>query len=269
MKELYFIHRIDINVGDILSGPYRYWDWGVHEVIDICDTDRTSAIPEGSHVIIGGGGLLSDYFSGYIRTVMERKPSRVVWWGVGERRIQDTASAYLPPELAGPGIRSDEFPPDHLVGVRSMSPWHYHVPCSSCKYVSDYLSRHSVVTRQDVGIFEHGDIPMDPGLPFPRISNRACSPEEAMDFIASTSILVTNSYHGMYWGAMLGKKVICVPFSSGLYKHPWDVTHCTREQLPDVIEAARREASPDRGYGALQLALANNEMFRKKVLEYL
>ena len=35
--------------------------------------------------------------------------------------------------------------------------------------------------------------------------------------MARFETIVTNSYHGVYWGTLLNRRVICIPFKSGLY----------------------------------------------------
>lgn len=41
----------------------------------------------------------------------------------------------------------------------------------------------------------------------------------AIRFIASGRVVLSNSYHGVYWGLLLGKKVLCVPFSNKFYNY--------------------------------------------------
>ena len=36
-------------------------------------------------------------------------------------------------------------------------------------------------------------------------------------FLARYETIVTNSYHGVFWGTLLGRKVVCVQFKNGLF----------------------------------------------------
>ena len=207
---LYFIHRIDRNVGDTLAGPYRYWQWEPHAVIDICDLEKIDRIEPGARIILGGGGLLMPAFSSYLTRILSRDPSKVVWWGIGERRIQNFTPGYLPRNEAGVGIAIGEFPTGHLVGLRSLEDAYEHVPCPSCKFIPMHQHNIPHSASIDVGIFEHRAVRIGRHLKCLRMVNTCCSPKQAIDFIASCKVLVTNSYHGLYWGCLLNKTVICV-----------------------------------------------------------
>ncbi len=45
---------------------------------------------------------------------------------------------------------------------------------------------------------------------------------EIVAFLGSAEVIVTDSYHGVYWGTLLGRKVVAVPYSSKFYgfRHP-------------------------------------------------
>jgi hypothetical protein len=62
-------------------------------------------------------------------------------------------------------------------------------------------------------IYDHKDFPI-PQRAHPRISNGSRSLREVLTFLASGETIVTSSYHGAYWGQLLGRKVIAIPFSS-------------------------------------------------------
>jgi len=268
MSRLWFVHRLDANVGDILAGPDRYWSWGPHEVIDICDAEAVGRIGADDRVVIGGGGLLMPWFDEHRARLLARNPAKVAWWGVGERRIQDVAGGYLPAEAAGPGLCAADFPPSHLVGARSPGPGLLHVPCASCKFIESFVAERGWPEGEGVGIFEHSAVPLGRGLDHRRLVNTRCSPLEAVAFIANCRVLVTNSYHGMYWGCLLARHVICVPFSSGHYRHPWRVASCTPAEIGSQIEQAI-EAGPAADQGLLAAAVAANEAFRGRVLAHL
>jgi exopolysaccharide biosynthesis predicted pyruvyltransferase EpsI len=44
--------------------------------------------------------------------------------------------------------------------------------------------------------------------PIPRFINSGDNVEETIRLLGSADIIITNSYHGAYWGTLLGRKVI-------------------------------------------------------------
>ena len=48
----------------------------------------------------------------------------------------------------------------------------------------------------------------------PTQSNCTGSLKDALSFIASGETVVSNSYHGVYWAMLMGRKVLCLPFSN-------------------------------------------------------
>jgi len=269
MSRLWFIHRIDRNIGDYLSGPYRYWEWGSHVVADICCEDAINRIDSSDHVIVGGGGLFMPWFDLYRSRLLERKPRKVIWWGVGERRHENRITGYLPPKEAGTALHRDDFHTSHLAGIRTFADTLQFVPCASCKLIESFVADNGWPRGHGISIFEHNDVALGPDLPYRRLVNRKCEASAAIAFIAKTDILVTNSYHGMYWGSLLGKRVICVPFSSTHYHFPWPAIYTSPPKLRRTIENVRLAPRPSRNERLLQLAVAANEAFRSRVLEFL
>lgn len=48
----------------------------------------------------------------------------------------------------------------------------------------------------------------------PMMNNEHASFEEVVAFLGSGETIVTSSYHGVYWGMLLGKKVVVESFGS-------------------------------------------------------
>lgn len=272
MSRLVFVHRIDGNVGDRLSGPYLHWDWEHHEVLDICDVRGIDALEPGARVIIGGGGLLLPYFMPFLERLQRRRPSKVVWWGIGERMVQDLDGGYLPESRCGRGIAPGTFPAGHLVGVRVVGSTYRHVPCCSCRFIERFLASCTDPPTNDVVMFEHEAVPLPMGAGCPKLVNTECTPAEAVRFIASGRVVVTNSYHGMYWARLLGRPVVCVPFSSAHYRNDWGVLYSDPSSSAGTVAAALRTL-PVRGDSAgsplLERALRLNESFRRDVLRFI
>jgi exopolysaccharide biosynthesis predicted pyruvyltransferase EpsI len=59
--------------------------------------------------------------------------------------------------------------------------------------------------------------------------------EEKLDFLSSCENMVTNTYHGAYWATLLTKKVMVIPYKSGLMslKHKHD--YCWEGDILDKI----------------------------------
>lgn len=266
--DLYFVHRIDDNIGDLLSAPYRYYEFAKHHIIDICHLDQINKIPQGANIIVGGGGLMMPYFEPYRKALLARCPAKLVWWGVGERHIQDLANGYLSEQDAEYSIQSGWFSSNDLLGFRQSSTYYPFLPCVSCKAIEAYRLSHDLNTPQhDVVFYEHRDVPLPLMGNYPRRNNLGNNASAVFGFLDSAKLVVTNSYHGMYWSLLLGKQVIVIPFSSGMYHHPWPVHYATAETLQEVIDKVRNLPfqSPN---SILKDCIARNNDFYKQVLLY-
>ena len=80
----------------------------------------------------------------------------------------------------------------------------------------------------------------------PTADNHCASLQEALHFIASGRTVISNSYHGVYWGLLMGRKVLCLPFSNkfGGYRLP------------------PHYAKPDNWQGEIKNAIAQPDMLR-------
>jgi hypothetical protein len=106
-----------------------------------------------------------------------------------------------------------------LVGIRdyhneSRFPW---VPCASCMHPA--LNK-TYAIKNDVIWFEHKkQITKDFGSdPIPRFINSGSNIEQTIELLGSANVILTNSYHGAYWGTLLKKKVIVVGGWSSKFK---------------------------------------------------
>jgi uncharacterized protein YdcH (DUF465 family) len=69
-------------------------------------------------------------------------------------------------------------------------------------------------TKRHIGIIDHKYFPVTDDIDGERINN-AESFQTITDFIASSEIVVSSSYHNIYWAHLMGKKAICAnPFST-------------------------------------------------------
>lgn len=125
-------------------------------------------------------------------------------WGAGqnsESEVKDPEKTKWPRALAN----------YKLVGVRDYGhqfPW---VPCASCMHPA--LSKKYEI-KNDIIFFEHKkqlikstEFGSDP---IPRFINSGGNVEQTIELLGSSNIILTNSYHGAYWGTLLGKRVMLV-----------------------------------------------------------
>lgn len=212
-KTIVNFHVIDPkNIGDRLSSPLHYFKFPGFDTqtFDIRHLDRVDPqfIKE-SHILIGGGGLIYSRFQEFFKTITQKKRSgKLIAWGVGQ---QNYTLNPLDPCL--------DFDYDsyihafNLIGIRDYGqslPW---VPCASCMHPAFDRDRE---IKHDLVVFSHKKFQIHlPGVP--RLTNITQNFDHILDFLASGETILTSSYHGAYWGTLLGRKVLAFPFSSKFY----------------------------------------------------
>ena len=218
------------NTGDLESAPDRHLPIHVGAVVPY-----GKPIPKCDAVIFGGGAL-----GGGLGRVAELALARVkIAWGVGVSRH----GAREP----GPALRGLD-----LYGSREWGQegaiW---APCASCMsplFDIGYPITHEAVLylNADPGIRERYPVSVE-GLPVLANDVRF---DEAVAFLGSGSIVVTNSYHGAFWATLLGRRVVLVnPYSSKFYgfRHPPAITQCddwraaapAAARYPEALEECR------------------------------
>jgi hypothetical protein len=238
------------NIGDMASNPLQYFlKRDEYEIIDVANVGEIP-FPENVPLIVGGGGLIGNSFIGeeYLSQLLE-SPDRLQLermyadsWSLSNleykplydefhknyhNMIQELLDKILPvvkPRFVwGSGINSDSDVPFEkikwpkvlsrykLVGIRdyhatSRYQW---VPCASCMHPA-FDKKYPI--KNDVIWFEHKkQMIKDFGKePIPRFINSGNNLEQTIELLGSANIILTNSYHGAYWGTLLGKRVIVV-----------------------------------------------------------
>lgn len=200
MTRLHFQHlRETDNIGDKSCAPYDYFAWDNATVSDI----RHDNTPDYDVGIYGGGkifGGLSHYAG------VRRAPGQVnIAWGVGTVQSFPISLRYWKARR-----RMD------LVGSRDWGDTRYeYAPCPSCMHPAfdaPPAPEHEVVFYAHAG--KTGKMKLDVPSDIPTIDNNCASLDEALRFIASGATVISNSYHGVYWGLLMGRKTLCVPFSN-------------------------------------------------------
>jgi hypothetical protein len=257
-KKIIGLHvRNTKNIGDRYCHPLDYFSFS--QSPDVCLEKRcVSEIGEikirDPDVVILGGGAISDKAN----VVMDHFPnSKVVAWGIGYSK----RFSYMKTD--------DNY---HLNAQRSYSLYgtrdYYdsdirHVACVSCMH--PFFDEH-LEPSHDVVVYGHsrfGDLKQQAevaGIPY--LDNE--SPLGflgVVNFLASGKTIVTNSYHGAYWGTLLGRKVSMVPFGSKFFGLKY---------MPAVVENLEEGILKAKGFSmALEDAREENRAFYKDVCKLL
>ena len=162
----------------------------------------------GKNVIVGGGGLIHKSFTKSILKTMLARPRTFTVWGIGHNYGPAALRKEL--ELFPSWLDQCDF-----VGVRDWIPekQHWYLPCASCMHPAFDMKFGNI---HDVVIFSHaaktGALP--PSLQhLPHMNNNQRDMFEVIRFLANSNTILTNSYHGAYWGLLLGKQVIVTAWS--------------------------------------------------------
>lgn len=267
--ELVTIHRIDpTNAGDFYCAPHHYFEALKNTGLDIFDykkedsetRNRWSQQIIDNALIIGGGGLLChSAFHRQMKLFEKLKPrgKKTVLWGVGHnsphRRHFNRIQKY--------NIDTAAF---GLAGVRDYDMGAEWVPCVSCLHPIFDEPRDEI---REIGIVFHKKTLRNRTITnifqgIPSIANHAPF-EEMVRFIKESHIVLTSSYHAMYWALLLGKKVLVFPNSSKFFnfKYPPVISHPHRYKT-DLKKAQSYS-------GVLEECRGINLTFADKVFDYL
>jgi hypothetical protein len=259
MQKIHFINRVDeTNAGEWDSSPLLYFypffkDYTIirHDIEYI----KWFEIGSNDVIILGGGGLFNvlDSFNENINKLALTN-TRIIGWGIGfnthytDKMYGDHAN----PPITIP-LRTDFF---SLIGIRDYNhesglPW---LPCVSALHPN--LAKIKPLKRK-IGIVDHKNFPIAGFDGYDRISN-SCNTDVITDFIAASEIIVTRSYHMVYYSQLMGKKVVCVdPFSNKFNYFKYKPVIYSGDLEADTEKAQVTEGARDE---ALKL---NNEFFLK------
>ncbi len=244
------VHRVDgNNVGDMASNPLQYFlNREDYEVVDAASIGSAIYDPH-LPMIVGGGGLVDNDFMGEFFSQLFESPDtqqlqrmsadrwtlcnpiykelydqfNIRYHGLIEEYLRQmppsTAPRFIwgaghngPPETEFIKIRWPKaFGKFRLIGLRDFdasSKFHW-VPCASCMHPA-FDKTYEI--KNDIIWFEHKkQLIKDFGTdPIPRFINSGDNMEQTIELLGSANTILTNSYHGAYWGTLLKKKVIVV-----------------------------------------------------------
>ena len=243
MLDAAFQHiRTTSNVGDRWCCPMDYFDFGHTEAMDF-----GQETPPCRRAIFGGGQVFRQSVDAVIYHSAHALAK--VIWGVG---ISPGAAHTIPFEIARAACA--------LISSRDVDvPGCLHVPCVSAMsplFDTPASPRHDVVAflhdRKSDGLCLPGSIP--------KMTNHGPTLAEAIGHLASGATVLTNSYRGTYWAMLLGRKVLCLPFSGKFdgFADPPEMS--TPEDWQTALPRARSHP------GALQDTRARNRDFFDKVM---
>jgi len=210
------IHFINIvnpyNSGDFYSSPLIYFPQfltlGIcirHNIDNIC----YEYINPNDYIIIGGGGCIGNTDETKREKNIEKLfgiTTNIIIWSAGfhlsNYKYRRSIDYYNRFKLLG--VRDFLFKPKKSLDTL---PW---LPCVSC--MNDAFDKNFTIERE-IGVVKHFNI----NIEIPDIDNYVSIKQcihisQIIHFIATSEIIITNSYHAAYWGTLLGKKVICQPF---------------------------------------------------------
>lgn len=249
--------RDKTNVGDWWSPPERYFPLNVLKSIDLIDS---AIIPNlNTNYIVGGGGLGNESFLPHLnRLTRSDRRYKLIAWGIGADHQVDRNALIERPDNFDALL--DYFSSFDEVGTRIFIPTgfgertNYHwVPCASCmsplfRQLSD------IKPTQRIGFFSHKRVPLsDRGRRTSKIrnmrsllvdrkthfNNSGSDFKRKLSALAQCEFVVTNSYHGVYWATLLGRKVICQPFKDGLYTFKHSPVYLLEDKLEEAMEKAK------------------------------
>jgi len=214
------------NVGDRYCAPYIYDNFKNYIVItsDIYKFDEIYGkidLNEDVIFIIGGGGLLNclNEWNNTLMNIFTKYPNnKIIIYGAGLNTIS-----------ANPSINKNIMeciPTNALIGLRDYLQDSKYIfnPCVSCMHP---CFEKKYITTQKYGFYLHHEqttvksdteLTLTDNTGFKIIGKLMKNDEKNIDnvlnFLGSSEIIITNTYHGVYWGMLLNKKVILLQITS-------------------------------------------------------
>lgn len=278
-----FMHSITLNIGDLKCCPLEFFDdfkgqsaeinnHDIYDYLEAFSDQKLARLLEGKIVIYGGGGLISfekhDVHNNVLKALnmFAQNGGKVAIWGAGHNRISNFKEWV---EDNAPNFYPDFFENFALVGTRDLDTAYEWVPCVSCMHKAfdnDVPATHEYV------VFLHGaesdalreyfqDIPSLDNIQKENKDNADENFIETIKFLSSGETVITNSYHGLYWATLLGKKVIAIPNSSKFLSFKYPYRLCTD------FKNWRKDTQDIPSYSsALEECRAINENFFEQVI---
>ncbi|KAJ1536900.1 hypothetical protein HK096_006703, partial [Nowakowskiella sp. JEL0078] len=257
------LHRKDTsNIGDSNSSPFKYFPELTSNFIkfsvDIGNPYLVPSLRKANStlpIIVGGGGLIGCMRAwDYNTKNLARISKNVIGWGIGFNMHKDLRYNF---------VETRHLKKFALLGIRDVIAPYRWVPCASAMHPLLLELRDAPIVRK-VGFFVHKNYPFvvkngslisvngyiyKKRVPFVygnwttnsrvnAMKNDGHSIESVLNFISGCEVLVTSSYHGMYWATLMGKKVILnADFSVKFMYFPWPARKYSGHLQKDVNAA--------------------------------
>jgi hypothetical protein len=191
--------------------------------------------------ILGGGGLGTNFFRPHLEKLADaRRQYKLIAWGVGVDNdyklngMLDPNGSY---ELYGNYFDNFDEVGTRVYSEKTRARW---VPCASCMHPAFFALRDQKPERV-VGIYQHRDhkIDIQTGDEILSEDNSGNDILKKLSFMAKHEVIITNTYHGVYWATLLGRKVICLPFKSGLFSFKHRPEYATKHISTSMLQSAQ------------------------------
>ena len=207
--EVIFLHYLTTdNVGDLSCCPKNYFSRFKNcKELEIYNYNHSN--PKNKTFIIGGGGLLQEFFKKSIEEIVKLKDNNnVIFWGVG-----------LDNSPIGKIVDADIINGCKLLGIRDFNTQYKYVPCVSCMSVL-FDKYRNTKPKKKIRCYIHSEYEFPAFLidSFEIYKNnqdygKKNALNNALKFLSGAEYIITNSFHGAYWATLLNRKVIVLPFS--------------------------------------------------------
>ena len=261
MKTLHIIHRIDkTNIGDMVSNCSEYYSF---KFLDIVKHDIYSPqfekIQKNDTIILSGGGLLNclEIWNKNINELLSLSEN-VIGWGIGFNTHYNTTIKTK--------INLKKF---KLLGLRDYCPPYEsnstYVPCSSCN-LKQLNYKYNII--RNIGIIEHHHHKILLKEKYDKINNEI-NINDLIKFIGESNIIITNTYHALYFSALLNKKCILYKPFSEKFNHI-NFNYVTHKSNHDIQESCREIYKDQyKNSGLLQYNININNNFYNEIISKL
>lgn len=247
MKKLLNVFYNRWNFGDKTSTPIHYFDFpGFEKEATSLHLDNLKEYNLSDYyVIVGGGGILSmpDFRSSY-EHLFNSHPKFTAAWGAGYHGVPryDYDMNQVSKEAKFDSHETNfDLHSTRDICFLGQTNW---VPCASSMFEGFDME---VTKKREIGAFLHAE--MNPSLMTefhkmdhlyndPQVEWKDTLPhfEKIIRFFKESELIVTNSFHGMYWAVMAKVPVIALAFSTKFHHFRWNVPYATPENWKNFID---------------------------------
>lgn len=188
---IYIVKKLNQNSVEYkYTSPTLYFDFP-YEIKEVDFDNIIYSYLKNEIVILSSGDLI--YENKYLNYINTYALGKILWGcGINNNELVDYDISFINKATLS-GAR------DYGIGDN------IYVPDVSCMH--EAFDKQYIIKYEKVLYFEEKD-PL-PNMNLPKMSNiMPQTIEEALEFIGSGEIVITNSFYGAYWGTLLGRKII-------------------------------------------------------------